>query len=182
MFCRRSFNYRPSHILRDLKPSRLTLAKMGLETTRCRGRQIFRGAKDFVRICSNLPEKCVSQTWLGPFFGSHTKKVFMCIMETKKVKFKRISRVSLIHHTMRAKASKHLCEKFADFFVFSGIFPGLLTNQNFWGSACTPLHPRLLHHCRNWPRDQASRLRHCYLWSEYRSPTNSLKISMQYSC
>jgi len=30
---------------------------------------------------------------------------------------------------------------------FSGIFPIFLTSPKFWGFACTPLHPHLLHHC-----------------------------------
>ena len=94
----------------------------------------------FVRIYPNLPEKFVSQNLLT-FFGSHTKKAFMCIMK-KKVKIRRNSTVSLIHHTMRTKVSKHLCPNFAGFFSrFSGIFPGFLTNQNFWGvlvPSCIP--------------------------------------------
>jgi len=66
----------------------------------------------------------------------------MCIMEKKNVKFRRISTASLIHHTMRTKVSEHLCPNYAEFFsVFSEILPGFLTNQNFWGGACTPLHP-----------------------------------------
>ena len=40
----------------------------------------------------------------------------MRITEKKKVIFRRISTVSLIYHTMRAKVSKHLRQNFAGFF------------------------------------------------------------------
>jgi len=56
----------------------------------------------------------------------------MCIMEKKKVELRRILTVSLIHHTLRTKVSKYLCPNFAGFFsVFSEIFPGFLTKENF---------------------------------------------------
>jgi len=47
-----------------------------------------------------------------------SQKVFVCIMEKKTVKIRRISTVSLIHHTTRTKVSKHLCPNFAWLRIF----------------------------------------------------------------
>ena len=107
----------------------------------------------------------------------------MCIMEKKKVKFRRISTVSLIHHAMRTKVSKHLCPNFAGFFsVFSDKFPGFLTNQNFWGalvSSCIAASYTTVETGLEIKYRDSTTAIHGV---KYRYPTNSLKISMQYSC
>jgi len=60
------------------------LAEMGLETTRCRGMQILGGAKDFCPNLLKLTRKIRLSKMIKTFFGSHTKNIFMCILEKKK--------------------------------------------------------------------------------------------------
>ena len=134
----------------------------------------------FVRIYSNLPEKFVSQDF---FWKSH-KRRSSCVLWRRKTSFRRISTVSLVQHTMRINVSKHLCPNFAGFFsIISEILPGFLTNQNFWGCACAPLHPP--------PPTPLSKLASrssvetpslLFVVLNTGTPTNSLKVSMQYSC
>jgi len=147
----------PSRQRRDLNPSRLRLAKIGLETTRCRGRQIFGGAKDFCPNLLKLTRKiCVSKMIRTLLWKSHKKGLHVYYGEEKS-QIQTYFDSQSHHHTMRRKLSKHLCPNFAGFFsVFSEILPGFLTNQSFWGGACTPVH--------TWPRDQVSRLHHCCSW------------------
>jgi len=83
----------------------------------------------------------------------------------EKVKFSRISTVSLIHHTIRTKVSKHLCPNFS----------GFLTYQNFWRCTCTP---RPLHHYRTGLEIKYGDPITVIHGIKYRYPTNSLAISI----
>jgi len=75
------------------------------------------------------------------FFGSHTEKGLHVYYGEDKSQIQTHFN-SLIHHTMRTKVSKHLCQNFGGFlWVVSEILPGFLTNQNFLGCACTPCIP-----------------------------------------
>ena len=68
------------------------------------------------------------------------KMVFVCCFSERKVEFIRISTVSLICHTVKAKVSKHLCLN------FPGFCPDFQRIKTF-GGALSPPAPHLLQHC-----------------------------------
>jgi len=72
------------------------------------------------------------------FFGSHTEGVHMSHGEEKSQIQTYFNSQSHSSHNEN-KSVKISVPKFAGFFsIFSEILPGFLTNQNFWGCACTP--------------------------------------------
>ena len=163
----------------DMKPLRLRLVKIGLETTRCRSRQIFGGAKDFCPNLLTLTWKICVVKMIKTFLGSHTEKgLHVSYGEEKSQIQTNFDSQSHSSQNENKVVEKSVPTFFRIFSVFSEILPGFLTNQNIWGCTCTPLHSRLLHHCQNWPRDQVSRPHHCYMVLN----TCTNKISMQYSC
>jgi len=131
------------------------------------------GAKDFCPNLLKLTRKICVSKMLKTFFGSHTKKVFMCIMK-KKMSNSDVFRQSVSFITQWEQRCRNIrAQILRDFFpYFQRFCPDFWRIKTFGGALVFPLHPRLLHHCLKWTRDQVSRLH----------PTNSLKISMQYSC
>jgi len=116
--------------------------------------------------------------------GVTQKKVFMCPMEKKKVKFRRISTVSLIHHTMRTKVSKNLCPHFAGFFPYFQRFCPDFCQIKTLGVALLPSGTPT---CYTTTVETGLEIKYRHSITaihgiKYRYLTNSLKISMQYSC
>jgi len=86
----------------------------------------------------------------------------MCVLETKSQIQTYFDSQSHSSYNANKGAEAHV-HKFCEvLLVFSDALLGFLKNQNFCGCAFTSLHPRPLHHCRNWPQDHVSRLHHCH--------------------
>jgi len=116
------------------------------------------------------------------FFGSHTEKgLHVSYGEEKSQIQTYFDSQSHSSHNENKVVEKSVPTFFRDFFRLFRDFARIFDKSKHLGLRLYPLHPRLLHHCRNWPRDQVSRPHHCYMVL-YRHLTNSLKISMQYSC
>ena len=65
--------------------------------------------------------------------------MFICPTEKKKVKSRRISTVSLIHHTMRTKVSKYLSPNLQDFFHIFRDFAWIFDKSKLLGLRLYPL-------------------------------------------
>ena len=133
---------------RILRPS--AVARQHFREHRCRNRQIFWGAKDF---CPNLPKLArkvfmwllptdfLPQRSWRPCFGVTSKKglhVFFCKCWPP-----------FLYFEVKQRWAPFLSGFPRIFPRFSGIFPGISTNQNFWEY---PVRSRLLRHC---PRGNA---------------------------
>jgi len=108
---------------------------LGLETTRCRGRQIFGGANNSFRIYSNLPEKFVSPNWWRVFWKSYKKGFHVYYGEEKSQIQMYFDSQSHSSHNGNKGVETSVPKLCGIFSVFSEILPGFLINQNFWGCA-----------------------------------------------
>ena len=116
--------------------------------------------------------KLTPKIWLSKmiksFFWKPHKKRSSCVFWKGKSQIRTYFDSQSHSSYNKNKGVKTSVPKFCGIFCeFLEILPGFLTNQNFWGCACTPLHPRPLHHCQNWPRDQVLRLHYWYAWSGF---------------
>jgi len=114
---------------------------------RCRSKQIFGGAKDF---CPNFPKLARKVIlWLLPtnVLSQRSWSHFFCVTSKKRSSFVFRKRWEPFFEVKQHWAPflfgflgiSH--RYFGIFPKFSGIVPGLSTNQNYWRCACPPCNP-----------------------------------------
>jgi len=114
------------------------------------------------------------------FFGSHTKKVFMCILEKKSQIQTYFDSQSHSSYNKNKRVETSVLKFCGILPAVLEIFPGFLANQNFCGCSCTPCVPTPYTTVETGLeikyRDSITVIHGI----KYRYPTNSLAISMQH--
>ena len=173
----------PLWLRQNLKSSRLRLAKIGLVNTRYRGRRIFGVQRIFVRICSNLPTKFLSQKLLRLFWKSHKTGIHVYYGEEKSQNQMYFDRQSYSSHNENKGVETSVpkcCGMFFHIFrYFARIFDkSKLLAVHLYPPASPP--PTPLSELASRSRVETPSLLIVVLNTGCR--TNSLKISMRYSC